>query len=148
MPMQEPFERLHLEQNRSSDCPTSLRRLPYSPLCLPHSHIMATDVPIHREPLPTVSDVKEWTEEKLFGFILSQNILRNDNDRMAFKNAEFTGEQFLTVGAVSGFWAAKCHLPLGPSVGLAALPQRIMGAGEEPWLGNAFLCLPDAAGSI
>jgi hypothetical protein len=117
---------------------------------------MATDDPVvdtvriavHREKLPTVSDVEEWTEEELFSFIQSKNILRNDKNRTTFQNAEISGAEFLMGGAVRQYWTQECHLPLGPSTALAELAQQMKGASAELSQGNEFLCFLDVAGSV
>jgi hypothetical protein len=110
------------------------------------SMLPAVPVVAPREQLPTVSDVKEWTEKELFSFIQSQNILREGKDRRTFTKAKIDGDMFLTDGDTTHFWHVECDLPAGPSKRLASLVKKIKGVGDEQSQGNAFLCFSDVAG--
>jgi hypothetical protein len=116
---------------------------------------MATDTPtVHAAPgaasgvLPTVSDVKEWTQQELFSFIQSQNILWTGENRSTFEKAKITGGIFLTLGNTFYFWHTVCQLPVDPCAQLVRLVEKIKGIGEEQSQGILFLCCADVAGSV
>jgi hypothetical protein len=111
---------------------------------------MATDIPIIPAAqvaapgvLPTVSDVKEWTQKELLSFIQSQNILWTGENRKTFEKAEITGDIFLTHGNTLHFWHSVCGLPAGPCTRLVRLVGKVKGIGEEQSQGIIFLCCSD-----
>jgi hypothetical protein len=107
----------------------------------------AATVAASRKQLPTVSDVKEWTVDKLFSFIQSEKILI-DKNLTTFESAEVNGEVFLEAGEVADFWFRSCQLPPGPSIKLALLVKKIKAVSKEQSQGNAFLCPSDVTGNV
>jgi hypothetical protein len=103
---------------------------------------MATDIPmVDAAPLNADLDadgkldppsvVEQWTAETLFNSQPMQKMLWSQKSRETFKDAEIDGKTFLERGHIEGFWRRDCGLPLGPSVELARLAQRIKGSASQ-----------------
>jgi len=79
--------------------------------------------------LPTVQSIEKWTAVELLSFILSRNILQNDESRERFEELQIDGNSFLRFGGTIRFWQAECQLQIAPSIQLATLMDMIKGIG-------------------
>ena len=73
-------------------------------------------------------EVKEWDNDQLLNWIqeFRLKLLRGQNIEN-FKAAEISGEVFLMLAGDVDFFERKCHLPFGPSRGLAELAKELGG---------------------
>jgi hypothetical protein len=71
--------------------------------------------------------VKEWDNDQLLKWIQQKRpkLLQDVEDIENFKAAQIPGDVFLTLAGDAQFFKKECHLPIGPSEGLADLASEI-----------------------
>ena len=79
--------------------------------------------------MATMEKVKEWDDDQLLDWIQEKRpkLLRVGENLEKFKAAQISGEVFLMLAGDMEFFEKKCHLPVGPSRGLAELAREIAG---------------------
>jgi hypothetical protein len=82
--------------------------------------------------MPTQEEVKRWGKNELFDFIKGRpQLLEDDDDLENFKAAKISGEVFLMLAGDVDSFERKCHLPFGPSRGLAELAKELGGGVKQ-----------------